>query len=182
MKFTPIVFFLLGMLIVIFFSFSSQLIASEANSLWEQTGQTLSSKNASVLNIEGNSKPSNLYPRIIMNTSNPNASAGLSLTNSLVGDEKSLSLVSYSRNDPQTSLLQGYNRSVSTRIWSVYSNFLIDTFSYGNLSLGTLGLRAIHIDENQNVEISTLKATYTGGSAYVCVYDNGTLYASEVGC
>ena len=32
------------------------------------------------------------------------------------------------------------------------------------------------------VRLSNLSGTYTGGSAYVCVYDNGTLYTSEVSC
>ena len=36
--------------------------------------------------------------------------------------------------------------------------------------------------ESNDTVINSLKGTYTGGSAYVCVYDNGTLYTDEVGC
>lgn len=38
------------------------------------------------------------------------------------------------------------------------------------------------LDVVGEVEISSLSGSYSGGSAYVCVYDDGTLYASETAC
>ncbi|MFO7886819.1 MAG: hypothetical protein R6U59_00760 [Eubacteriales bacterium] len=56
----------------------------------------------------------------------------------------------------------------------------------------SLGIGGIEVHGNANItgNISTegtisgdsLAGTYTGGSAYVCVYNNGTLYASESAC
>lgn len=180
MKLAPIAFFLLGMLLVIFFSFSSQLIASEVNSLWENNLGIYMPKYGHSVVIEGGLK--NKFPSIYLNSSLENATLQFSMENLATDPVKTASTIVYSRNWNDPSLLQGYNRSQIVRAWSVNSNYVFDTFGYGNISLGTLGLRAIHIDDKQNVEISNLKGNYVGGSAYVCVYDNGTLYASEVGC
>ena len=41
---------------------------------------------------------------------------------------------------------------------------------------------AIVIDPNHNINITSLVSTYTGGSAHVCVFNNGSLFASEGAC
>jgi uncharacterized membrane-anchored protein YitT (DUF2179 family) len=41
---------------------------------------------------------------------------------------------------------------------------------------------ALSIDQNKAVTLNGLSGTYTGGSAYVCVYNSGILYASETAC
>lgn len=51
-----------------------------------------------------------------------------------------------------------------------------------NLSLITGGVEAVRITDVQNVTITNLQGTYGSGSAYVCVYDDGTLFASDSAC
>ena len=51
----------------------------------------------------------------------------------------------------------------------------------GNLGIGTT-TPSEKLDIDGNIHISELEGTYTGGSAYVCVYDSGVLYASENAC
>jgi len=41
---------------------------------------------------------------------------------------------------------------------------------------------SITLNSTSPVVVSSLIATYTGGSAHVCVYDNGTLFSSEGAC
>jgi hypothetical protein len=38
------------------------------------------------------------------------------------------------------------------------------------------------LGSNNTVKINDLSGTYSGGSAYVCVYDSGVIYASETAC
>jgi len=51
----------------------------------------------------------------------------------------------------------------------------------GNLGIGT-STPTQKLDVNGNIHISELEGTYTGGSAYVCVYDSGVLFASDEPC
>lgn len=53
----------------------------------------------------------------------------------------------------------------------IKGNFAQDYITI-NGDFNTTGINKLH----------DLEGTYTGGSAYVCVYDNGTLFASEVAC
>ena len=53
----------------------------------------------------------------------------------------------------------------------------------GKTYLASGGIDAIEISNTtQNLTLSSLAGSYTGGSAYVCVNDAGTIYASEVAC
>jgi hypothetical protein len=53
-----------------------------------------------------------------------------------------------------------------------------DFYTGYNGATSTLTMRL----KNGNVEVNSLASTYTGGSAYVCVYDSGVIYASEIAC
>ena len=48
--------------------------------------------------------------------------------------------------------------------------------------LKTSGTTALFIDENQSVGITSLEGTFSNGEAYVCVYDNGTIFAKDSAC
>lgn len=51
----------------------------------------------------------------------------------------------------------------------------------GDVGIGTT-TPSEKLDIDGNIHISELEGTYTGGSAYVCVYDSGVLYASDEPC
>ena len=50
-----------------------------------------------------------------------------------------------------------------------------------NVGIGTIE-PATKLDVNGSVHITDLEGTYDGGSAFVCVWNNGTIYASEAVC
>lgn len=52
--------------------------------------------------------------------------------------------------------------------WSVENNVGTELFSIGG--------------DDYDITIRDLQGTYSGGSAYVCVYDSGKIYASETAC
>jgi hypothetical protein len=51
-----------------------------------------------------------------------------------------------------------------------------------NLNGSTTDIGRIILDGNGTTTMSDLAGTYSGGSAYVCVYDSGVIYASETAC
>lgn len=53
--------------------------------------------------------------------------------------------------------------------------------SNGNVGIGTTEPDA-NLDISGNIIVSDLSGSYGSGSAYVCVYDNGTLFASDSAC
>jgi hypothetical protein len=56
---------------------------------------------------------------------------------------------------------------------------LSDNFTIWNSTLNQIDMS---IDPSGNFSILDLKGPHSGGSAYVCVDDNGELFTSEVGC
>lgn len=51
----------------------------------------------------------------------------------------------------------------------------------GNVGIGVIDPDT-ELEINGGIHISDLEGSYTGGSAYACVYDSGVLYASESAC
>jgi len=51
----------------------------------------------------------------------------------------------------------------------------------GHAYITQAGTQALHLD-GPSIFMSHLVATYTNGSAYVCVYDSGQIYASDAAC
>lgn len=74
-------------------------------------------------------------------------------------------------------------RENDTTIWTFHSDN-----NYGGVGSEVLrfenasGTDVIYLQQSGEVAINNLKGTYSGGSAYVCVYDNGEIYASETAC
>ena len=63
---------------------------------------------------------------------------------------------------------------------------IVGIFLVGTVIAGITFTRDVNVVGDLNVTstvvLESLKGTYTGGNATVCVYDNGTLYASDGGC
>jgi len=53
---------------------------------------------------------------------------------------------------------------------------------YDTLNISRRSTQSLYIDNSNQLTIENLKGSYTGGSAYVCVFDSGILYTSETAC
>ncbi len=87
------------------------------------------------------------------------------------------------------SNLSGFNvRNVTTSSTEPTYAFQADTASgigqggVGSVFIITNNLPAIQVDSTQQVIVTTMTQVYVGGSAFVCIDNNGRLFASEVAC
>jgi len=92
--------------------------------------------------------------------------------------DKSTATFTLGANDGTTHALQFGSTAVD--MTRVSNSLIIDT--YDDFDLTRRGVDIITTDSNRDVNINRLSGTYTGGSAYVCVYNSGILYASETAC
>ena len=96
----------------------------------------------------------------------------------------------------------GYAHSISTRhnpldeLGNAIDFWVWDQATDSSSALGTRKVMTIdyagvgifndwpefELDVNGTVHVEDLEGSYTGGSAYVCVYDSGVIYASESAC
>jgi len=65
--------------------------------------------------------------------------------------------------------------------WNLNSDTSGD-FNIGRVAGSSVSSPKVTIDASGNVDIDTLAGSYTGGSAYVCVFDSGIIYASDSAC
>ena len=65
---------------------------------------------------------------------------------------------------------------------TMYINAGYDNSGNEYLLLQSNGNTGIQIKYDGTTKVNSLTGTYSGGSAYVCVYDDGYLYASETAC
>jgi len=123
---------------------------------------------------------------IFIDINNPNNGSGATssfyLHNDL-GEEFSLNLLSSSfdfMGTPFPSLsLMTSDSAGGLRIENIVADIYFNTYDSADNIL-TLGNQKVDIIGTTS--ISTLEGSYVGGQAYVCVYDNGTLFASESAC
>ncbi len=71
--------------------------------------------------------------------------------------------------------------STGGAIWSVNSTDDSIYYTAGNVGIGTSSPDAT-LEVNGNLHITSIEGTWGGGEAYVCVYDNGTIFAKDSSC
>jgi hypothetical protein len=79
--------------------------------------------------------------------------------------------------DPQSGASLFYKQDGAASAGAVPMGITLATGS----SFASRGNRMV-IGSNGTITLPDLASTYTGGSAYVCVYDSGVIYASETAC
>lgn len=113
------------------------------------------------------------------NVSSYNIHNGNNVALNLIGDnfvENSTRLGWWETNYENNGIDASYDSDLNILSWYDWTSGTRDNEPLMQIKRGTNSV------ETRNLEVTNLKGTYIGGKAYVCVYDNGEIFASETAC